>query len=247
MRLHVFGSSGTRPGAGRACSSYLVEHDGYRLLLDCGNGSLANLEQRLDVAQVDAVLLSHLHPDHFADLYGLYYALRFHPAGPRSLPVHAPAGAGDFVAQLLHSDERFREHLQFRERAAGDEFDLGGLRVRLYAARHPIEALATRLEADGTVLCYTGDTGASAEIVEAARDADLLLCDATWLERDGPHPEGVHMTGAEAGTHASAAGVAALMVTHVYPTVDPDDVAAEAGTRFDGRLLVARDLEEHTL
>lgn len=247
MKLHVFGSSGTRPGPARACASYLVEHDGYRLLLDCGNGSLANLQQRFDVADVDAVLLSHLHPDHFVDLYGMYYALRFHPAGPRSLRVHAPAGGGDFLAQLLHSDEQFLQVLRFSAHAAGDTLDLGPLRVRLFAATHPIEALAARVESDGTALCYTGDTAASPAIVDAARDVDLLLSDATWLDRDGPHPAGVHMTGAEAGEHAAAAGAAALMVTHVYPTVDTDDVAAEAASRYDGRVLVAHDLEEHVL
>ena len=247
VTLTVLGSSGTRPGAGRACSSYLVEHDGYRLLLDCGNGSLVNLQQRFDVGQIDAVIISHLHPDHFADLYGLYYGLRFHPDGARSLPVYGPAGVGAFIGQLLHSDELFGRVLRFGDRAAGDELALGPFHVQLFASNHPVETLASRIEVNGAVLAYTGDTAPAPAIVECARGADLLLCDATWLERDGPHPEGVHMTGAQSGAHAAAAGVGALMVTHVYPTIDPEEVAAEAAGAYGGTVLVARDLEEHTL
>lgn len=247
VALTVLGCAGTHPGPGRACSSYLVESGDYRLLLDCGNGSLANLQQRLSVADVDAVLLSHLHPDHFVDLYGLYYARRFHPRGPVPVPVYAPAGAGAFVGQLLRSDDEFPSVCRFEEVAAGDTLALGPLTVRLFAASHPVETVAPRIEADGRVLAYSGDSGPTAALVDAAAGADLFLCDATWLERGGPYPDGVHMTGAQAGAHAAAAGAATLVVTHVYPATDPEEVADEAAGAYDGTVRVARDLEEHVL
>lgn len=247
LTLTVLGCAGTHPGPARACSSYLVEYDGYRLLLDCGNGSLANLQQRIDVSAVDALLISHLHPDHFADLYGLYYARRFHTDGPLPLPVYAPAGAGAFIGQLLDSTDEFHAVCRFTAGAAGDTLALGPLTVRLFPSSHPVETLASRVEADGRVLAYSGDSGPTPALADCARDADLLLCDATWLESAGPHPEGVHMTGAQAGALAAAANAAALMVTHVYPTTDRDRVAAEAAGAFDGTVLVARDLEEHAL
>ncbi|HVL97746.1 MAG TPA: MBL fold metallo-hydrolase [Egibacteraceae bacterium] len=247
LTLTVLGSSGTHPGPARACASYLVEHEGYRLLLDCGNGSLANLQQRFDVADIDALLVSHLHPDHFVDLYGLYYARRFHRDGPLPLPVYAPVGAAGFIGRLLGSDEEFRGVCRFTESAAGETLDLGPLTVRLHAADHPVETLAPRVEAGGRVLAYSGDSGPTPALVDCARDADLFLCDATWLDRDGPHPAGVHMTGKQAGAHAAAAGAASLVLTHVYPTIDRDEVAAEAAAVYDGTILVARDLEEHPL
>lgn len=229
------------------CSSYLVEVDGYRLLLDCGNGSLSNLQRRTDVSAVDAIIISHLHPDHFADLYGLYYALRFHPDGPRSVPVYAPKGAWEFASQLLDSADTFAETCRFEVATAGDVLQLGPLHVTLFAANHPVETLASRVEGGGRVLAYTGDSAPSENLHHAARDADLLLADATWLERERPLPVGVHMTGHEAGRTAAEANAQRLMVTHVFPSNDPADTAAEAARAYDGEILTATDLQELVL
>jgi ribonuclease BN (tRNA processing enzyme) len=246
--LTVIGSSGTYPGGGRACSSYLVESEGTSVLLDCGNGALANLTKIRDVADVDAVILSHMHPDHFVDIYGLFYALRFHPQGPKAVDVYAPAGADDHIAQLLWNPGGFRELCRFREVRAGDTLSIGAFDIELFAAAHPIETLASRITAaGGVVIAYSADSGASDRIVECARDADLFVCDCTWLAADGPHPENLHMSGAEAGQHARRAGAKSLLVTHVFPTTEPEEVAAEAREHFDGRVLVARDLEEYRL
>lgn len=245
-RVVVLGSAGTHVGPGRMCSSYLVEAAGYRLVLDCGNGSLSNLQLRCDVADVDAVLLSHLHPDHVADVYSLYYALRFHPGGPASVPVYAPAGAREHLARLLPAESvpTFAEHCRFEVAKAGDELELGPWRVTLHAAFHPVETLAPRLSYDGTVLAYSGDSAPTSALVECAAEADLFVCDSSWLERDGPHPGGVHMTGAQAGRTAEQAGAARLAVTHVLPTIDPAEVAAEARSAFAGEVLAAHDLRE---
>jgi ribonuclease BN (tRNA processing enzyme) len=249
LRVIVLGSSGTYASRVRACSSYLVEADNYRLLLDCGNGSLSRLQHRCDVADLDAVLISHLHADHFADLYGLYYALRFHPDGVQSVPVYAPAGAQRFVAQLLppESAELLPVSCRFQAARAGETIELGPLRVRLFAAAHPIETLAPRVEHTSGVLAYSADSGPSAQIVACADGADLFLCDSTWLEQQRPLPEGVHMTGTEAGQTAAQAAVGRLLVTHVFPRNDPRAVAEEAASEFDGPVLVAADLEEYVL
>ena len=244
LHLTVLGCSGTHPGRDRMCSSYLVEQDGYRLLLDCGNGSLSNLQRSCDVGDVDAIIISHLHPDHFADLYGLYYALRFHRDGPRSVPVYAPRGAWEFAAQLIDSADTFAQTCRFETATAGDVLELGPLTVTLFAAAHPVETLASRVEGGGRVLAYTGDSAPSENLMHAARDADLLLADATWLERERPLPTGVHMTGFEAGRTAAEAGAKRLMVTHVYPSNDPRETAAEAAGAYDGEIIIAADLQE---
>jgi ribonuclease BN (tRNA processing enzyme) len=247
MQLTVLGSAGTHTAPERMCSSYLVESAGYRLLLDCGNGSLANLQQRCDVADVDAIIISHLHPDHFADLYGLYYALRFHPQGPTSVPVYAPAGAWEFASQLLDSADVFAQTCRFEVAKAGDRLDLGPFSVTLFASNHPVETLASRVEAGGRVLAYTGDSAPTDQLQHAARDADLFLCDSTWMERERPLPSGVHMTGHEAGVMAAAAGARKLVTTHVFPTNKPAEVAAEAAAAYDGEVVAAYDLQEFVL
>ena len=229
------------------CSSYMVEVEGYRLLLDCGNGSLSNLQRRWDVGAIDAIIISHLHPDHFADLYGLYYALRFHRDGPRSVPVYAPKGAWEFASQLLDSADTFAQTCRFEAAKAGDVLELGPLRVTLFAANHPVETLASRVEGGGKVIAYTGDSAPTENLHHAARDADLLMADATWLERERPLPSGVHMTGHEAGRTAAEANAQRLMVTHVFPSNDPAEVSAEAARAFDGEILTAFDLQELVL
>jgi len=249
LQVTVLGCSGTHPAPDRMCSSYLVQTEGYNLLLDCGNGSLANLQRVCDVAEVDAMIISHLHPDHFADLYGLYYALRFHRDGPRWLPVYAPTGSAAYIAQLLRTDatSSFARSCTFADARPGDVLSLGPLRVELFAASHPVETLAPRIEHDGRVVAYSADSGPTTQLVDCARDADLFMCDSSWLERAGPHHEGVHMTGFQAGQHAAKAGARRLLVTHVWPANDPDEVGAEAARAYDGEVLVARDRQEIAL
>lgn len=243
------GCAGTHAAADRACSSYLVEQDGYRLLVDCGNGALSNVQKRLDVAELDAVLISHLHVDHFGDLYGLYYALRFHPSGPRSVPVYAPPGANRHIAQLLHGDpgDTFQKVCRFQEASPGDTLELGPLRVELHRANHPVTTLAPRIHGGGAVLAYSADSASTETLVDCARDADLFMADCSWLERMRPLPDGVHMTAREAGAHAARADARRLLVTHVYPTTDPAEAHAEAADAYDGQILVARDLLEMDL
>jgi ribonuclease BN (tRNA processing enzyme) len=249
VRVTVLGSAGTLCGPGQACSSYLLESEGARLLLDCGNGSLANLQQRVGLADVDAVVLSHLHPDHFVDLYGLYYGLRFHPDGEQAVDVYAREGARDFICQLLppEASETFQRICRFTTVAAGDRFTVGPFTVSLFAANHPVEAFAMRVETDERVVAYSGDSGPTPALVDCARDADLFIADSSWLERDGPHPEGIHMTGLQAGEQAAAAGARRLLVTHIYPTLDAAEVAAEASSAYSGEVVIARDLQEHLL
>lgn len=249
LRVSICGSSGTHAANGRACSSYLVSTPTTKLLLDCGNGSLANLTQFVDVSALDAVLLSHLHPDHCADVYGLSYALGFHPDGPRSVTVYAPAGAGAWLAGLLSPDSResFLQRCRFVSARAGQRLEVGGLAVELFAARHPIETLASRVTDGQRVVAFSGDSAPTDELVRCAREADLFLCDATWSAGEGPYPQGVHMTGIEAGQQAAAAGARQLVVTHVFPTQDPLVIATEATAAFDGAVVAAVDLQEFLL
>jgi ribonuclease BN (tRNA processing enzyme) len=182
-------------------------------------------------------------------VYSLYYALRYHRDGARSVPIYAPQGAHDFIAQLLPSDPtaKLSHTCRFQAVQAGEELQLGPFRVALFAAAHPVETLAPRITHPDGVIAYSADSGPSQEIVSCAREADLFLCDSSWLERHRPLPPDLHMTGREAGRTAAEAGAAHLLVTHVFPSNDPTDVASEAAGAFAGEVSVAADLQEFSL
>ena len=229
MRLTVLGCAGTFPGPESPCSGYLVEHEGYRLLVDLGAGALGQLQRHVGLLDVDAVYVSHLHADHCIDLVAYSYARRYHPDGvPPVLPVYGPKGT---AKRILDSYEAPPSHgledvYDFREVPPGVR-ELGPFTVTAARVNHPIECHGLRLEAGGRTLTYSGDTGESEALVELAGGCDLLLCEASW--RDDPkNPPDVHLSGRQAGEHAARAGAARLLLTHVVPWSDGQDVLAEA-------------------
>lgn len=240
MRLTVLGCSGTFPGPASPCSGYLVEHGGFRLVLDLGAGALGPLQRTVDLLEVDAVYLSHLHADHCIDLVAYSYARRYHPRGlPPRLPVYGPSGTCARIRDSFDGppDDGLLEVFDFREVGAG-RHELGPLRLTTCVTNHPIEAHAVRIEAGGRVLTYSADTAACDDVVELARDSDLFLCEASWPSEPAP-PPGIHLTGREAGEHATRAGAKRLVLTHVMPFHDPQVLLAEARTAYDGPAEVA--------
>ncbi|HEU0041167.1 MAG TPA: MBL fold metallo-hydrolase [Jiangellaceae bacterium] len=231
MRLTVIGCSGSLPGPASAASSYLVEADGARVVLDLGNGALGPLQRYTDLDAVDAVLLSHLHPDHCMDLCGYYVAVRYGPQRCR-VPVWGPDGtAGRMAAAYgLPPDPGMTTEFDFHAYPAGP-FEVGPFTVRVVRVAHPVPAYAIRLEHDGRTLVYSGDTGPTPALVDLARGADLLLCEAGFAESDDNPPD-LHLTGSEAGEHARAADVGRLVVTHVPPWGDPAHAAEAASESF---------------
>ena len=213
MRLTVLGSAGSYPGPGRACSSYLLEAEGYRLVLDCGNGSLANLQQVCDVRDIDQLVLSHQHHDHLADAYGLSIALRFHPDGPSRLDVLAADGVAEQL-RALGSGSSVDDVFALRTVVDGAGWEAGPFRLSFRRTAHPPPTLAIRVEHEGKVVVYSADTGPSDAVTELAAGADLFLCEATWAG-DAARQKGLHCTGYQAGEMAARAGARRLVVTHV--------------------------------
>lgn len=250
LRFSIMGCSGTYPAYGRACSSYLVDDGDTRLLLDAGNGSLANLTSTTALTRLDGICISHLHPDHFVDLVAMAYALRFHPDGPLAVDVWGPVGLREMIGRHLDPDSlsKLDGNVQITEITPGDEVTLGALRLQTWPSNHPASAMSVRVTgADGTVIAYSGDSGGSDDLIECARDADLFACDATWSEATGPHPEGLHLTAAQAGDHARRAGAQRLLLTHINPYADRQALAAEASAVYDGETLLSDDLQEYNL
>jgi ribonuclease BN (tRNA processing enzyme) len=247
MRLTVVGCSGSYPGPDSAASAYLVEQDGFRLLLDLGNGALGALQRHLDPAAVDAVLLSHLHSDHCLDMCTFVVFRRYNPAGPLPrIPVLGPAGTHDRLATAYDPAARtgLRDVFQFTAVVPGER-EVGPFRLRFERVNHPAETYAVRVEARGRTLVYSADTGPSDALIRLATAADVLLCEASFT--DAPNlPRDLHLTGREAGEHAAKAGVGRLLVTHVPPWTDAARAYEEAATAYEGptELVAAGDRYE---
>ncbi|MFR9775530.1 MBL fold metallo-hydrolase [Micromonospora sp. MS34] len=239
MRITVLGGLGAWPTADQGCSGFLVEHGGFRLLIDPGYATLQPLLARVPAARLDAVYVSHGHPDHCADLQPLLRARVLADRSGPPLPVHAPAGSLDRLFALDEAglvDPAYGWHAF----APGDAFDLGPFAVRTWALPHWVPNAGARFAVGDLVLAYTGDTGPSPELVDLARDADLLIADATY-PADVPDRHVGHLSSAaEVGRYAAAAGARQVLLTHLWPGTEPSAAVAAAGRAYDGRVEVAR-------
>jgi ribonuclease BN (tRNA processing enzyme) len=235
VRLTVVGCSGSVPGPGSPASCYVVEHDGFRLVLDLGSGAVGPLGSLVGLDAIDAVHVSHLHPDHFLDLCPLYVALRYAPGGVRSdpLPVLGPAGIRARVAAAYGTEGRELDRVfGFTEVEPGAR-DVGPYSLTLVRTAHPVTCHAVRVEAGGRALVFTGDTGPSGDVTALAAGADLLLGEASTVE-EADNPPDLHLTGSDLGRMATAAGVGRLLVTHVPPWYDAALVLGRVQAAFAG-------------
>jgi ribonuclease BN (tRNA processing enzyme) len=239
VNLTVVGCSGSGPGPKSPASCYLVEHDGFRLLLDLGNGSFGPLQGLADPETVDAVFLSHLPADHCLDVAPFVVWHRYSGrASGRRIPLFAPAGAETRLALAYDGDgAALTDVFDFAVVTPGS-FTIGPFAVETARTAHPVECHAVRLTAGGRSLVYTGDTGPCPGVVELAQGADVLLSEAAHPDQPGL-PDGLHLTGRQAGEHAAAAGVGRLLVTHVPAWVDAEAQLAQARTAFPAAELVA--------
>lgn len=218
-----------------------MEYDGFRLLVDVGFGVVPRLLTDIAASEVDAVFVSHGHPDHCADLSPLLRArtMTADPATVR-LPVYCLTGAVDAVLGLDRSgllDDAYALHEL--DATAGSVVEIGPFRATTSPLRHSCPNLGLRLEFAGQVLAYTGDTGPCAEVEALARRADLLLADATFVD-DAPAGAGRFLgTAALAGEYAAAGEVGRLVLTHLGNDVDRSAASAAALERYVGPVDVA--------
>lgn len=248
MRLTVVGCAGSFAGPDSPASCYLLtaEHEGrtWRLVLDLGNGALGALQRHTALSEVDAVVLSHLHPDHCIDLTGMYVTRTYDPAGtsPQRLPVHGPVGTAERLAAAYEGldEEGMAGVFDFRPISTSSPTHIGPFVLQPHLVNHPVEAYGFRVEAGGRVLAYSGDTDSCDTLGPLFADADLVLADSAFVEgRD--IPRGIHLTGRRAAEAAVAAGgVRRLMLTHIPAWNDPEVCRAEAASVWPGEVELAR-------
>jgi len=218
MKLTILGCAGSFPGPDSACSAYHLEADGFRLLLDFGTGSLSALQRYASLTAVDAILLTHLHADHVLDACSYVVVRRYAPDGPYpAIPVYAPSGAKERLAGAYGSvgEGPLDDVYIFHDLSPGT-FEVGPLSITVDRVNHPVETYGVRVEHDGRALAYSADSAPCDALIRLAQDADLFLCEASYLD-GADNPPDLHLTGREAAEHATKAEVGRLLLTHLVP------------------------------
>lgn len=249
FELHVLGSAGSHAGPDRVCSGYLLETDDTRLLVDCGNGASATLQRFCEFTDLDGIVITHRHVDHCIDLIGMYYALRFHRDGHRTVRLYAAPEVHEMLTGLLDGDSAFAFNEVFHHVPihAGDHFQVGDFDIRCFPSVHPVPTVSLRIEAHGRTLAYSSDSAGGPDLEEVARGCDLFLCEGTWLGDGSDIPPDIHLTASQAGALARKLGIERLMITHVLGSLDPERARKEAAKAFGGDVELARQGESTTV
>jgi len=248
-RLVVLGSCGAWPEAGRACSGFLVEHDGYRVVLDLGYGTLPHLFTLLDSSVgdgIDAVIVTHEHPDHMVDLHGLFRARWFGRRDAPAVPLYAPSGVLARVAGLEDDEPSTIGRALDWHPLPAEPYDLGPFQLHSIALPHFVPNAGIRLAAPDLTVAYTGDTGPDPALAELGRDADLFIVEASDRDQQSASPlsseaQGMGMRGYDAGQAATEAQAHRLMLTHFWPGNDREKTRTDAAGAYDGEILLAEE------
>ena len=238
MRLTVLGGAGGYPPAAGACSGYLIAHEGFRLLVDPGYAVVPRLLGIVPAEAIDAVLVSHGHPDHVADLNPL---LRARLMQDEEAPRLAAYALPDALAPVLALDQitALKGACEVRAFQAGDSLAIGPFAIQSRALPHSIPNAGVRISVPGASITYTGDAGPSDDLVDLAAGTDLLLAEATYVDAVPPGNAGVLNCALDVGRQASRARAARLMLTHLLPGTDPDASRAAASRSFSDVIEVA--------
>ena len=235
MELTVLGCSGSYGApAGGACSGYLLRTPGAVLWLDCGNGTLVNLQRHAAMEDLTALVITHWHPDHCADVYGLHVLFKY-GLGRTGFPVFAPEGTEARLATLVDGD--WGGAFDWSAVGDGDAVTVADCGLRFSRTAHPPPTMAVEVSADGKRLVYTADTGPAWSVEAFAPGADLVLSEATF-QRDN-ESSGIHLSARDAGEAARAAGARRLMLTHLWPGLDPNASVVEGSEAFGREVLLA--------
>jgi ribonuclease BN (tRNA processing enzyme) len=244
----VLGSCGAWPEPHRACSGFVVEHSGFRVVMDLGYGTLSRLLAFVDSRigdGIDAVVISHKHPDHMLDLHGLFRARWFGNRGADPIPLFAPDGVVQRLQGLEEDDEgAILKVFDWHPLPEKRPYVVGPFELRSWSLPHFVPNAGVRLTADGLSVAYTGDTGPDPVLAELAHGADVFIAEASNRRDSSDAPpadqgQRMHLTAHDAGEAAQAAGAKRLLLTHFWPGSDREVSRAEATAVYDGEVLIA--------
>lgn len=254
MKLTVLGCWAPYPRAGGACSGYLLQEAGLNILLEAGSGSLSRLLSIIDFRRLDAVIVSHLHHDHYSDLFVLRYAIegdRRDGSRDGPLPLFVPGAPAGEYGQLAGYHKAFittpiesleRESLE--QDFAVYSLSIGGLKFRFAPTKHPVPGYSVAVGAPGG-LVFSGDTVRTKAIEYLAQNAGLFLCEASGQDSDAEAMRDMHLTAGQAGELARDAGVKRLLLTHFWPKYDPAVLGRQAEKTFKNPVELGREGETY--
>lgn len=229
MRITVLGNNGPYPGPGSACSGYLLEGVGTKILIDCGSGVLSNLQKFIGIDEIDGVILTHLHYDHMSDMLVLKYAIEVGKSRGlplKALDVWAPPEPAE-VFSMLGSGEAFNMQPITKEL----KIMKGDLEITFGRMKHPVMCYGVAVSDGKRKFVFSGDTSWDPESAKFFNGADVLMLDAGLLARE--KTEGAaHLTAEECGLAAKQANVCRLLLTHLWPRHDVNEIVTEARTHY---------------
>jgi ribonuclease BN (tRNA processing enzyme) len=236
LTVTVLGSSGSYAGPGQSCSGYLVSADGTHVWVDCGPGTLANLQEHISLGDLTGVVTSHAHADHWVELTVAHVAFE-HYVDRSGVPVFGTAETRERLEAAR--GVKVSPTFDWQTVTDGSSFEIGGLRFTCAETDHPVETLALRIDdvEGGSTLVYSADTGSEWPMSSLGDGIDVALCEATLPEEEAG--TFTHLTAREAGQTARDAGAGRLVITHLAPGLDPDRARRQAAEAFGEDVDVA--------
>ncbi|WP_079507958.1 MBL fold metallo-hydrolase [Mesobacillus jeotgali] len=244
MKLTIVGFWGGYPKVNEASTGYLLEHEGFKLMIDFGSGVLAKLQNFVQPEELDAMVLSHYHPDHVADIGVLQHARLIQGfLGRKSpqLPIYGHTQDKQEFAKLTYKN--ITKGVAYNP---AKKLEIGPFTISFIPAVHPVPCYAMRIEAGGKSLVYTADTSFKEEFISFASGTDLLLSECNFYGNQDGKGAG-HMNSYDNGKLADQAGVRQLVLTHLPHYGEIDQLVSEASTLFSGPIILAREGLEITL
>ena len=241
MRFTVLGSSGTYPTPSNPASSYLVETGATAIWCDAGSGGFQALASVIDPTDVDAILISHRHPDHCVDLFAAFHAFTYRPEPVLGVPLFAHRSVIDHVLGFLDADDDHIIHstFEFNQVEADSRWTVGDVAITAVEMDHSVPTLGFEFECEGRRMFYTADTGANGTWVDRVGGVDLLVSEASFQGDAGDAGYRQHLTAAQAGQIASRVEATKLILTHIPPHLDPLTSVREAETTHTGTVTAA--------
>ena len=235
MEISILGNNGPFPSAGGACSGYLIRSEGINLLIDCGNGVLANLLKFIKIEELDYVILTHLHSDHMSDLMVLRYAIDIkikRGSLNKPLKVFSPDSPEEEYNRL-----NIKKVFELKPIYEDTLMELGNFRISFCEMKHPVRCYAVRIDSKNRSFVFSGDTAWNEKIIEFSKNADIVMLDSGLLTKDKTDDNVPHLTARECGIIARNCGAKRLLLTHFWPEYNLIDILSEAKETFLGAEL----------
>lgn len=234
MKITIIGCDGAYPRVNGATSAYLVQDNNTTILLDCGSGSISRLQNHIELKELDGVVISHYHRDHFADLECLHFATMldtFENKREKPMVIYGPGEEQMLTYKKFCTGKTFK---------GKENFKIGTLTFETQLNKHGVEAYSIKVtNEDGDSFVYTGDTGYYEELSAFCEGSTLLIAESSCYEYERGKMSG-HMTGGEAATVAEESGVDTLILTHLPHYGDVEKMVQEAKEYFGGEVILAR-------